>query len=127
MKRNFKHRNGGHLYILISVVVRKNEDVIKPWQFQVKNLDTGRVEPVSKLHDSRNNYYTIIAFDHLEAGNYQMTLWNVTRPIDNIDLRAGIVQITFITALNRHNCYPKKVKVLLNTPPPPIDLLYPVM
>lgn len=95
MSRNFTHRISGKFCVQINwdsgEALFNSANLTR--QFEVKNWVTGRKVPAAKVTTPSINYYHKIKFNHLDAGEYQITLQDVTQKITDVDLCPGALCI----------------------------------
>jgi len=96
MRKLFKQPSRGKL--VVHVVWTAHSNTPNQVQISAKRLLTNRI-----VHASRQSKYTVdytltknalkVEFDRLEPGDYELTLYNITAPIQTIYLCSGILFI----------------------------------
>lgn len=81
--------------LVVRVVWKERTNTHNQVQISAKNLNTNRIVYASRQRKYTGRFSTAktvskVEFDQLEAGDYEITLYNVAEPIQNIYLCSGI-------------------------------------
>jgi hypothetical protein len=85
MSRNFTHPRAGNFCIQVEKYDRRKMILY----YELLHLDKNKVEKQGHLHNHKTIESTKIEFGYLQAGNYQLTLRNISTDILSVELCPG--------------------------------------
>jgi hypothetical protein len=112
MSRNFSHPRGGNFCVQI-MQLEKEKSI---YQYNLFNFDTNQVQHQGLHQNNETERQILIDFGHLEAGNYHLTLRNISsRGLTSVELCPGMVRFlkTMCFFMNANKIFFHQVKDLI--------------
>jgi hypothetical protein len=88
MSRIISQLTAGKLCVEIRSDSVRTGIVAFKFEFEMLNLDTNRLE--TSFRENKSTIWSILEFDNLQPGNYQLTLRNIRKLVSHIELRPSI-------------------------------------